>query len=192
MDDLSMDLDCFNLVVQKTMFDNIKTAKKRRGLIAKHYLDMKFWMITDFRRHLDYRKKLDVEQLAFSDSSWPGIKYNVSTCKSIHIPIQSNGDFILFTLDKDTRTVYIVDPTPFDPIYQHNPHAKYVHKRIWIAEYLPKAMSKACPGSIWNENILLWHQKILNDIPVYNRELSGYLVPLFMSTWEDGNLICPL
>lgn len=69
MDDLSMDLDCFNLVVQKTMFDNIKTAKKRRGLIAKHYLDMKFWMITDFRRHLDYRKKLDVEQLAFSDSS---------------------------------------------------------------------------------------------------------------------------
>ncbi|KAE8809207.1 hypothetical protein D1007_14252 [Hordeum vulgare] len=53
----------------KTMFDNIKTAKKRRGLIAKHYLDMKFWMITDFRRHLDYRKKLDVEQLAFSDSS---------------------------------------------------------------------------------------------------------------------------
>ncbi|KAE8802749.1 hypothetical protein D1007_21581 [Hordeum vulgare] len=50
---------------------------------------------------------------------------------------------------------------------------------------LTKAMSKACPGSRWNENILLWHQKILDDIPIYNRKLSGYIVPLFMSTWED-------
>ena len=40
-------------------------------------------MTTDFGRHPDFRKKLDVEQLANSVRSWPGIKYNVSTCKSV-------------------------------------------------------------------------------------------------------------
>ncbi|XP_044326982.1 uncharacterized protein [Triticum aestivum] len=184
-DDLPMDRDCFNLVVRMIMFDDIQMAQKTKQLITKHYVDMKFWMTTDFGRHPEFRKKLDVDQLANSVRSWPGIKYNVSTCKSIHIPVQSNGDFILFTLDKDTRTVYILDPTPINPMYQYNPLAKYVEKIIWIAKHLPKAMSKACPGSRWNENILLWHQKILDDIPVYNREMSGYLIPMFMSTWED-------
>jgi hypothetical protein len=53
-------------------------------------------------------------------------------------------------LDQDTRTVYILDPTPLDPIYQYIPNAKYVKKLLWLAEYLPKAISKACPGSKWN------------------------------------------
>lgn len=155
--DLPMDRDCFNLVIRKIMFDDIQTAKETNRLIMKHYLDMKFWINTDFGRHPDFRKKLDVEQLANFVCSWRGIKYNVSNCKSIHIPVQSNNDFILFTLDKDTRTVYILDPAPINPIYRCNPLAKYVHKIIWIAEHLPKAMSKTCPGSKWNENILLWH-----------------------------------
>jgi hypothetical protein len=46
-------------------------------------------MITDFGRHPDYRKKLDVEQLAYSVRSWPGIKYSVSSCKSVRpLPIR--------------------------------------------------------------------------------------------------------
>jgi hypothetical protein len=40
-------------------------------------------MITDFARHPNFRKKLDVEQLAQSVRSWPGIKYDVSSCKSV-------------------------------------------------------------------------------------------------------------
>ena len=40
-------------------------------------------MITDFGRHPDFRKKLDVDKLANSVRSWPGIKYNVSACKSV-------------------------------------------------------------------------------------------------------------
>ncbi|KAM3330197.1 hypothetical protein ACQJBY_026898 [Aegilops geniculata] len=186
-----MDPDCFNMVVRKFMFDDIQTARKKKGLISKHYLDMQFLMITDFGRHPNFRKELDVEQLAYSIRSWPGFNYNISACKSIHIPVHSNGDFILFILDKDTHTVHILDPTPIDPIYQYNPHAKYLHRLIWIAEYLPKAMSKACPRSRWNENILLWRHKIVDDIPVYNRELSGYLITLYMSTWEDGKLHLP-
>lgn len=133
-----------------------------------------------------------MEQLAYSVRSWPGINYSVSSCRSIHIPIQSNREFILFILDKDTRTVYILDPTPIDPIYQLNPKAKYVHRLLWIAEYLPKAMSKACPGSTWNENIFLWRQKIVHDISGHKRELSGYLITLFMSTWDDEKVHLPL
>jgi hypothetical protein len=151
-------------------------------------------MITDFGRHPNFRKKLDVDKLACSVRSWPGFIYSVSSCKSvrklpyayhpnyyfwlnhlisnlwqIHIPIQSGRDFILIILDKDTRTVYILDPTPIDPMYQRNPLAKYMHRILWIAEHLPKAMSKACPGSTWNENIFLWQQKIVNDISGHKR-----------------------
>jgi hypothetical protein len=93
----------------------------------------------------------------------------ISIFFQIHIPIQSGADFILIILDKDTRTVYILDPTPIDPMYQRNPLAKYVHRVLWIAEHLPKAMSKACPGSIWNENIFLWQQKIVHGISGYKR-----------------------
>ncbi|KAM0836198.1 hypothetical protein ACQ4PT_062472 [Festuca glaucescens] len=189
--ELPMDPDYFNLVVRNIMFDDIQMVKKRRGLIKKHYLDMCFWMTTDFGRHPNFRKKLDVEQLANSVRSWPGIQYSVSSCKSIHIPIQSESGFILFVLEKDTRTVYILDPTPIDPIYQRNPHAKYVHRLLWIAEYLPKAMSKACPGSTWNENIFLWQQKIVHDISGHKRERSGFLVTFFMSTWEDQKVNLP-
>ena len=38
-------------------------------------------MTTDYGRHPDFRKKLDVEQLANSVRSWSGI--NVSTFKSV-------------------------------------------------------------------------------------------------------------
>ena len=92
-----------------------------------------------------------------------------SSLFQIHIPIQTHREFILFILDKDTRTVYILDPTPIDPIYKLNPLAKYVQKLLWISEYLPKAMLRACPESTWNENIFLWSQRIVHDIPVDNR-----------------------
>lgn len=138
---------------------------------------MKFWMIIDFGRHPNYRKKLDVEQLANSIRTWPGIKYNVSSCKSIHIPIKTNRGFILIILDKDTKTVYILDPTSIEDIYKLNPLAKYVHRIKWIADHLPKAMSKAYPGSTWNDNIFLWQQKILHDISCHKGNCLVFWFP---------------
>jgi len=132
-----------------------------------------------------------VEQLSYSVRSWPGIRYSVSSCRSIHIPIQNSGEFILFTLDKDTRTVYIFNPNTIHPIYERNSQAKYVKKLLWIAEYLPKAMSKACPGSTWRENIVLWQQQIVHAFSGHRSELSGYLVALIMSAWEDGEVHLP-
>lgn len=88
----------------------------------------------------------------------------------ILIPIvQFNKTFILFILNQDTRTVYILDPTPLDPVYKYNPNARYVKKLLCIAEFLPKAMSKVCPGSRWSEDVFLWRQIILSDVPIENR-----------------------
>jgi hypothetical protein len=88
----------------------------------------------------------------------------------ILIPTQGGGEFSLFILDKENRKIYILDPTPLDPMYQYNPNARYVKKKLlWIAEHLPKAMSTVCPGSRWNENIFLWRKKMLEDIPICKR-----------------------
>uniref|UniRef100_K3YYT0 Ubiquitin-like protease family profile domain-containing protein n=1 Tax=Setaria italica TaxID=4555 RepID=K3YYT0_SETIT len=167
------------------------TVKKLQEMINE---DLPWTMIvtTDFGRPPNYRKNLDVEWLAETVRSWPGISYSVSRCKTILMPIEFNGGFILIVLNKDTRTLYILDPTPLNPIYQYNPNARYVKKLLWTAEYLPKAMSKTCPGSIWNEDIFLWRQIIIPDVTVQNRELSGYLVSLFMSTWKDVELPLPV
>ena len=43
-DELPMERDCFNLVVRKIMFNDIESVRKRRGLISKHYLDMRVWV----------------------------------------------------------------------------------------------------------------------------------------------------
>jgi hypothetical protein len=43
-DDMPMDIDTFNLVVRKNMFDDIQMVKNQRGMISKHYLDLQFWV----------------------------------------------------------------------------------------------------------------------------------------------------
>uniref|UniRef100_A0A0E0KXC2 Ubiquitin-like protease family profile domain-containing protein n=1 Tax=Oryza punctata TaxID=4537 RepID=A0A0E0KXC2_ORYPU len=138
MEDQPMDHDCFNLAVWKFAYDDIQE------------------IITEFGRHPDYHQKLNIEQLVDSVCSWPGIDYNVSKCKLILIPVEYCDTFILIVLDQDTRTLYVLDPTPIDPIYENNPNTRYVKQLLYIAEYLAKAMAKVCPGSRWNEDINLW------------------------------------
>lgn len=87
----------------------------------------------------------------------------------ILIPIiQSGGSYIPIILNKDNKIVFILDTDPLNPIYKYNPNARYVKQLLWIAEHLPKAMTKICPGSRWTENIFLWRQVIL-DVPTHKR-----------------------
>uniref|UniRef100_A0A0D9WHM0 Ubiquitin-like protease family profile domain-containing protein n=1 Tax=Leersia perrieri TaxID=77586 RepID=A0A0D9WHM0_9ORYZ len=191
MEDQPIDLDCFNLSIRTFVYEDIHKAKKTRGPISKHYMDLQFWMSTDFGRHPDFTQKLNIEQLAMSVCQWPGMNYNVLRCKSILIPIQFYGTFILIILDQTTKIVYIIDPNPINPIYENNPYACYVPKISWIAKYLPKAMAKAYPGSRWNEHIDLWRHIIVPHVQIHNNKLSGYLVSLFMRTWSDNGLQLP-
>jgi hypothetical protein len=50
-DDMPMDIETFNLVVRKNMFDDIQMVKNQRGIITKHYLDLKFW-VSSYIHHL--------------------------------------------------------------------------------------------------------------------------------------------
>ena len=42
--DMPMDIDTFNLVVRKHIYDDIQVVKNQRGKISKHYLDLQFWV----------------------------------------------------------------------------------------------------------------------------------------------------
>uniref|UniRef100_A0A0D3GPQ0 Uncharacterized protein n=1 Tax=Oryza barthii TaxID=65489 RepID=A0A0D3GPQ0_9ORYZ len=53
-------------------------------------------------------------------------------------------------------------------------------------------MAKVCPGSRWNEDINLWRQIFLSNVPIQRRELSGYLVSLFMRTCRDEGIQFPI
>jgi hypothetical protein len=59
----------------------------------------------------------------------------------ILIPTQGDGKFSLFILDKENRKIYILDPTPLDPMYQYNPSARYVKKNFYG---LPSTYLKLC------------------------------------------------
>uniref|UniRef100_A0A0E0PJ84 Ubiquitin-like protease family profile domain-containing protein n=1 Tax=Oryza rufipogon TaxID=4529 RepID=A0A0E0PJ84_ORYRU len=118
--------------------------------------------IVDFGRHPDYRQKLNIEQLVESVCNGHGIDYNISKCKLILIPTDYCGTYVLIILDQETRTLYILDPTPLNPIYENNPNARYTN-------FYVSAMIKACPRPRWNEDINLWRQIILPNIPVRNR-----------------------
>jgi hypothetical protein len=48
---MPMDIETFNLVVRKNMFDDIQMVKNQRGIITKHYLDLKFW-VSSYIHHL--------------------------------------------------------------------------------------------------------------------------------------------
>ncbi|RCV15787.1 hypothetical protein SETIT_3G085900v2 [Setaria italica] len=174
-EDVPMDCDCLNLVIRKIMFDNIEIVKKTKGTCSK---------MQNSKEHISTPITTTV---AFTI---------LTTCQmQILMPVEFNGGFILIVLNKDIRTVYILDPTPLNPIYQYNPNARHVKKLLWIAEYLPKAMSKICPGSIWNEDISCGVFKYTNFFVVFEsflEELSGYLVSLFMSAWKDVELQLPV
>ncbi|KAM0836196.1 hypothetical protein ACQ4PT_062472 [Festuca glaucescens] len=132
--ELPMDPDYFNLVVRNIMFDDIQMVKKRRGLIKKHYLDMCFWMTTDFGRHPNFRKKLDVEQLANSVRSWPDDQINSeplptppSPIKSTLSPVSELNKEETISADDDKKTFSADDdkqqykPVINNVIYDHLP-----------------------------------------------------------------------
>uniref|UniRef100_A0A0E0MPY9 Uncharacterized protein n=1 Tax=Oryza punctata TaxID=4537 RepID=A0A0E0MPY9_ORYPU len=67
--------------------------------------------------------------------------------------------------------------------------AKFVGSWSEIHYKLAQCKS-ACPASRWNEDISLWRPIIVNT-PVFDTNLSGFLIHLFMCTWKNEELHLP-
>uniref|UniRef100_A0A0E0JLY8 Ubiquitin-like protease family profile domain-containing protein n=1 Tax=Oryza punctata TaxID=4537 RepID=A0A0E0JLY8_ORYPU len=166
--DKPLDRDCFNMSIRKFMYENIQTIHKTKETVANHCLDLKFWVASGFGLSPVNRDDIDLAKL-------------------ILIPVRHAQSFILVILDQESRTLYVLDPNPLNPAYKNNPNMRYVRKVLAIADHFNKAVRKACPGSRWNEDISLWRPIIVNT-PVFDTNLSGFLVHLFICTWKSEEL----
>uniref|UniRef100_A0A0E0MPY8 Ubiquitin-like protease family profile domain-containing protein n=1 Tax=Oryza punctata TaxID=4537 RepID=A0A0E0MPY8_ORYPU len=181
--DKPLDCDCFNMSIRKFMYENIQTIHKTKETVANHCLDLKFWVATGFGLSPDNRDDIDLAKFV---GSWSEIHYKLAQCKSILIPVRHAQSFILIKKVEH----YVLDPNPLNPAYKNNPNMRYVRKVLAIAEHFNKAMRKACPASRWNEDISLWRPIIVNT-PVFDTNLSGFLIHLFMCTWKNEELHLP-
>nr|BAC15952.1 hypothetical protein [Oryza sativa Japonica Group] len=179
--DEPLESDCFNMAIRKFMYEKIEMIHKTKEAISNHCLDLQFWSATGFGKDPVHHDNIN---LAETVGSWSEIHYKLSQCKAILIPVRHARSFIVLVVDQESQTLYVLDPNPLMPEYKNNPNMRYTRKLITICDHFNKAMRKACPGSRWNEDINLWRQVIVNN-PVYSRSLSGFLVHLFMCTWNN-------
>uniref|UniRef100_A0A0E0B2D9 Ubiquitin-like protease family profile domain-containing protein n=1 Tax=Oryza glumipatula TaxID=40148 RepID=A0A0E0B2D9_9ORYZ len=179
--DEPLESDCFNMAICKFMYEKIQMIHKTKEAISNHCLDLQFWSATGFGKDPVHHDNVN---LAKTVGSWSEIHYKLSQCKAILIPVRHARSFIVLVVDQESQTLYVLDPNPLMPEYKNNPNMRYTRKLITICDHFNKAMRKACPGSRWNEDINLWRQVFVNN-PVYNRSLLGFLVHLFMCTWNN-------
>ncbi|XP_062188888.1 uncharacterized protein LOC133892193 [Phragmites australis] len=167
-----MDKDCFNMGVRMFACDEINLLMDTQY----HYMDLQFWLLCDFGRHPKYKRKLDVQLLAKTFDTWPGMVYNISQCKLILLPICQHGHFILFAFDMEARSVSVLDPLPIPDFFKgHELICFYLLRTLKISNKLNLALEVANPP--WNDDIC---------------STRGFFVINFMRAWNGKQLQPPI
>ncbi|KAJ1256201.1 hypothetical protein BS78_K061200 [Paspalum vaginatum] len=90
-----MDIDCFNLAIQKVAYEELQMFKRSGRMVSRHYMDLKFGDACQLGKGHEFRTKIDMEQIAKLVLSWPWIGYNVSKCSLVFIPCAKCGRMLM-------------------------------------------------------------------------------------------------
>ncbi|CAL4886813.1 unnamed protein product [Urochloa decumbens] len=157
---MCMDKDCFNLGVRMLACDETAVMREPKC----HFLDLKFSLTTHYRRHRNFRVKLDPKQLAELFDDWPNSGVSFSECELVLVPFQSLGAYGLFALDRKHRTIAIIDPRPvYTNASYNNPYYYYVDRIQKVAAAYDRAMEVVEPE--WRDDVYDWHHTFPALVP---------------------------
>ncbi|KAL6842954.1 hypothetical protein ACP4OV_027267 [Aristida adscensionis] len=153
--------EIFDISVRILAYTEYNKLKSNNLKVSNHYMDLQFCKNC---------KDSNPQKLAKSLEGWPFVKYDVSRCASILMPYAHIGCFMLFVLNHEERTVYLLDSTPTPEWCDDLPYKWYVCRILSIAKNYRIAMSVAQPT--WSGDIFRWNHVILPGTPV---DVDGYL-----------------
>ncbi|PWZ30318.1 hypothetical protein Zm00014a_037562 [Zea mays] len=181
-----MDTDCFNMAVRMIACNDALFLLEDKY----HYMDLQFCSITKFGRDPHLRAKPDINMLAKLLECWPDMEYDVSDSKQILLPYSFLGHFTLYVLNKDTRSIYIMDSMLIPSWFKgDHPSMHYIHNIHYIANNVNAAMELANPT--WKDDIYMWRRIVPTWVPrTLNWDLSDFLVINFKHDWNGIRLPC--
>ncbi|PWZ04373.1 hypothetical protein Zm00014a_004470 [Zea mays] len=106
----------------------------------------------------------------------------------ILLPYSFLGHFTLYVLNKDTRSIYIMDSMLIPSWFKgDHPSMHYIHNIHYIANNVNAAMELANPT--WKDDIYMWRRIVPTWVPrTLNWDLSDFLVINFKHDWNGIRL----
>ena len=130
--------------------------------------------------------ELNVQELAKSLETWPYMKYDASRYRFVRIflcdycepffeilipiilwvlmPWRKGGIFNLFVLDREKKTLSVLDPTPIPDWCKDMPYKRYVHRIINVSNSYRLAMGVQAPERA--VDVFAWKHILPSGIPV--------------------------
>ncbi|KAG0527438.1 hypothetical protein BDA96_06G233500 [Sorghum bicolor] len=189
-EDQEMDHECLNMAIRIAVCNQYMMLKKQKY----HFMDLKFAEITRFGRDQRCCGKIDKEyhkKLRKVLECWPNMEYKIKDCSHILLPYYKDGTFILFILDMQNKTVFIMDPLQDETcLGGYNQKMAYIPTLHTIARRLGLAMGLT--NAKWSGNIYKWKREypLVTKVTYNNKywKLGGFLVYNFMKLWNGKNL----
>ncbi|WVZ83862.1 hypothetical protein U9M48_030958 [Paspalum notatum var. saurae] len=106
-----MFIDCFNMGVRLLAHNEQKRLESVKGKVTKHYMDLRFFKMSGFRKEAKYHNDPSVKELAQTLDSWPQMNYNVTRCRFVLLPWKYGPVYTLFVIDHGNMAVTVIDFT---------------------------------------------------------------------------------